>query len=325
MATKFQRANQKRRLEANGLPPEEMVPTMPLTSLTMGSGQWGGLLSGLRQWCSQGIGSPNHHPEQDAGVHMEFDTDIVDALVYIVGRWMGLDAEQLRHSPGLRTLVSRNIEWFRSSPDWLKLAGLILAKKLNRTLDCPTRSPSDTQRMLLDRMMSQMGQTNSEDIAPVTTAAEEINPTAPVDREAPIDCAAPPPPELIATAVEAETPTEPPVKKRRTTPRVKASVPSAVESPEKNKPPKKERKTKSSPKKPVTMDPSDTPPQAVRKHDKPPRIGKKRSVSKLQALLADTPSNAVFVDATQMDAIVTTHTQSLDEKTQAPSPSDPST
>lgn len=191
LSTKMQRANLKRRLAATTAPtpPDfgshspEWLPPPPYPATSTGLG---GLLSGLRQWYLDRPTVPtasSHPPELDAGVHLEFDTDVVDALVYTVGRWMGLDAEQLRDSPGLRTLVSRNIQWFRASPDWLKLAGLVMAKKLNQSLDCPRRTVSDTQRVLLDRMLQQVtdtavvkeerseeaGQTNETSEEPVTT------------------------------------------------------------------------------------------------------------------------------------------------------------
>lgn len=309
MATKMQRANQKRRMEANLLPPEDPIHPDFLAVTPSATSPWGGLFTGIRQWCAQGS---TPHSEQDVGVHLEFDTDIVDALVYTIGRWMGLDAEQLRHSPGLRTLVSRNIEWFRSSPDWLKLAGLILAKKLNRSLDCPSRSPSDTQRMLLDRMM--MGQTTSEVSTTTTTNTET---PAASEEEAP----APAP-----TAVEAIE--APPTKKRRINhPKAKASADVAAPPPEKkqkSKPPRAAKPKKSKiPVEPETMDPNESPvPAVVTKTHRPPRIAKKRSVSKLQDLLSDSPLDGVFVDTTSMDVFRPTD-RLLDEKTQATVSSDP--
>lgn len=171
LSTKMQKANLKRRMEASqGMAPptiswspllnEDTLAPSNLSSPLTG-GAWPGILSGLKQWIAGGIaqtasetgGPPSRAPEHDVGVHLEFDTDVVDALVYTVGRWMGLDTDQLRDSPGLRTLVSRNIQWFRASPDWMKLMGLVLAKKLNHSLDTPRRSPSDTQRMLMERLL----------------------------------------------------------------------------------------------------------------------------------------------------------------------------
>lgn len=158
LSTKMQKANLKRRLEAFTHPPttDDHTNLLPTGVSSTDPPAWLGMLSGLRRWAASANTDPEAtmSSEQDAGVHLEFDTDVVDALVYTVGRWMGLDTEQLRDSPGLRTLVSRNIQWFRNSPDWMKLLGLVLAKKLNHTLDCPKRSVSDTQRMLLDRMLS---------------------------------------------------------------------------------------------------------------------------------------------------------------------------
>ena len=194
LSTKMQRANLKRRLEASqGL----VAPTNPWSPLLnentlpspLSGGAWPGILSGLKQWISGGIGPtdsepsvPSRAPEHDAGVHLEFDTDVVDALVYTVGRWMGLDIDQLRDSPGLRTLVSRNIQWFRASPDWMKLLGLVLAKKLNHSLDTPRRSPSDTQRMLMERLLqtvpvAAVGQSTNE---VVVSTVESSTPTAEV-------------------------------------------------------------------------------------------------------------------------------------------------
>ena len=169
LSVKMQRANQKRRMEAHTLPTaNDTAEWIPLTqshkSMT-GTPMWGSVLSGLRRLYSGETptlppSDPNSAPrtETDVGVHREFDTDVVDALVYSIGRWLALDTDQLRNSPGLRTLVSRNIQWFRASPDWLKLTGLVLAKKLNQSLDCPKRSGDDsTQRMLLDATVNPDG------------------------------------------------------------------------------------------------------------------------------------------------------------------------
>ena len=171
ISRKMNRATLQRRMEANPIvtpsnptrtPLPDYLPMMdsamitldPNTTTLTPSGWIGAIGSGLRSWCTTAgsDGTGLNHEERDIGVHVEFDTDVVDALVYTLGRWMGLNTEQLRDSPGLRTLVSRNIQWFRSSPDWLKLTGLILAKKLNQSLDCPQRTGAELQRLLLERM-----------------------------------------------------------------------------------------------------------------------------------------------------------------------------
>lgn len=171
-----------RRMEAGLTNPMPLLMDLPPDFLSRSTDAapslgWTGILAGLRRWYSGGPSDPTTPPtEQDVGVHIEFDTDVVDALVYTVGRWMGLNAEQLRDSPGLRTLVSRNIQWFRSSPDWMKLAGLVLAKKLNQSLDCPPRTASDTQRMLLlDRLM-QRPEIAPSDSAVLPMDTEETTP-----------------------------------------------------------------------------------------------------------------------------------------------------
>ena len=211
VSVKMQRANLKRRMAAtlNGgdgtdpvnLDPSDMWSTHAFHSRSSRpnpstTSLLGGVFTGLRHWATEHIqGVSTVSPEMDAGVHMEFDTDIVDALVYTVGRWLGLDTEQLRDSPGLRTLVSRNIQWFRASPDWMKLLGLVMAKKLNHSLDCPRRvtSYSDTQRMLLDRLIrddavtkSAETQVSADTEMPPATEADEVTtapPTPPLKRQ----------------------------------------------------------------------------------------------------------------------------------------------
>lgn len=262
ITTKLQRANQKRRLDAavgggdvsgpvthpnrggsraldaagHGQPPGAPLMYMDLTGNDDDAPTPGflGLLSGLRRWLTSPSSSDTPvgpHPvdiEQDAGVHLEFDTDVVDALVYTVGRWMGLDTEQLRDSPGLRTLVSRNIQWFRNSPDWMKLLGLVMAKKLNHTLDCPKRSASDTQRMLLDRMIMQqqpqpIGIVTSRD----TGNAEALETSVEAGQSEPL-----PPPH-----------SDVPVKTKKT----KKRSPSQVEATEASPPPAKRSKKEKQP------------------------------------------------------------------------------
>lgn len=68
----------------------------------------------------------------DRVVTEEFDKEIAQALTSTVGRYMGLSQTDLNQSPGLKDLVTRNMQWFHNTPDWLKLAGLVTAKKLNR-------------------------------------------------------------------------------------------------------------------------------------------------------------------------------------------------
>lgn len=202
LSTKMQRENLKRRMEASqGLstptiqwsphPPLEGSLAPDILASPLSGGAWPGILSGLKQWITGGGGQkaseqsgPSRAPEHDVGVHLEFDTDVVDALVYTVGRWMGLDTDQLRDSPGLRTLVSRNIQWFRASPDWMKLLGLVLAKKLNHSLDTPRRSHSDTQRMLMERLLQ---------VAPDATGGQGTS-------EAVSDVEASTPPPVVVTA-----------------------------------------------------------------------------------------------------------------------------
>lgn len=264
VAKRLQRVNQKRQLEASLTPNPEFIPLhmdayAPPPPASPG---WGGILSGFRQWYTDRVPSTPPATEQDAGVHMEFDTDVVDALVYTMGRWLGLNAEQLRDSPGLRTLVSRNIEWFRSSPDWLKLTGLVLAKKLNQSLDCPARSLGHTQRMLLDRMVQPVG-TGSEGEA---SGTEEPS-------------AAQPEPEM---STETPNPTVPQPKKRRSNVRASSTSPSTVKAKAKSKP-KATAKKATKERRMTTTKPA-----------------KRRRVVKLRSLLTVSPPE-VSLDTVPMD------------------------
>lgn len=69
--------------------------------------------------------------DSDLDVTSEFDRDVSEAMVTLGGRVMGLDPHDLMHSKGLCKLVARNIRWFQNTPDWLKLVGLVVAKRLN--------------------------------------------------------------------------------------------------------------------------------------------------------------------------------------------------
>lgn len=74
--------------------------------------------------------------QEDTGAHDpdvigEFDHDVSEAMVTLGGRFVGLNPQELLQSQGLRKLVARNIRWFQNTPDWLKLIGLVVAKRLN--------------------------------------------------------------------------------------------------------------------------------------------------------------------------------------------------
>jgi len=292
MASKNQRVNMKRRLkthlrgETNNHSPltnphAEWIP-LPYGMEQSEPSVVGGLMRGLRNWCA-GASGDAPAPEQDIGVHVEFDTDVVDALVYTVGRWMGLDTEQLRDSPGLRTLVSRNIQWFRTSPDWLKLTGLVLAKKLNHSLDCPRRSASDTQRVLLERLL-QMNTTteNTEEGQTDTTSAEASDAIA----------IEPAPTNKKKTTQQKKKKSS----KASSTTKDSASVPKTKTQ---HKPPKP---TKKSPVSPKTKKRSINNPVAKKtKKDKPPATKKHSKRVKLHTLLTVPSPSEVSVDTDPME------------------------
>lgn len=317
ISKKMNRATLQRRMEAANLPPTVNTDLLqgpyPSTTTPSTGMPWMGVLSGLRQWCHSDGNGTGSNAEQDVGVHMEFDTDVVDALVYTLGRWMGLNTEQLRDSPGLRTLVSRNIQWFRSSPDWLKLTGLVLAKKLNQSLDCPPRPLSDTQRMLLDRMLSS---TKSEEGQGNETTVVVVEPTA-VPEEVPV---VPDAPETGATAPVSQT----------HTPRARTGTSSATKKrhvPIKRKASQADgsaRKTKSKETSPAKRVRIATPTKAP-KPKTAPRGGSKTSRLTLRSLLSSESDDAsgprVSLDTRAMETDPETDCASplLLEETQHPS------
>lgn len=69
--------------------------------------------------------------EEDQIIMRELDRDVARALVHTGGKALGIHPDELYNSPGLQKLVARNMQWFNQAPDWLKLAGLCAAKKLN--------------------------------------------------------------------------------------------------------------------------------------------------------------------------------------------------
>lgn len=67
----------------------------------------------------------------DPEVVQEFDRDISEFLVSISGKFLGMNPNDLMQSTGLRQLIARNMRWFQNTPDWMKVVGLLVAKKFN--------------------------------------------------------------------------------------------------------------------------------------------------------------------------------------------------
>lgn len=68
---------------------------------------------------------------QDPDVVREFDRDISECLVSVSGSFLGMNPNELMQSNGLRQLIARNMRWFQNTPDWMKIIGLVVAKKFN--------------------------------------------------------------------------------------------------------------------------------------------------------------------------------------------------
>lgn len=88
---------------------------------------------------------PTTLPHEDALVSGEFDQDMARAVITVSARLLGMDAAHLSSSPGLLRLVARNMQWFHHTPDMFKLAGLVVAKKLNSLMLPSCASTSSTQ------------------------------------------------------------------------------------------------------------------------------------------------------------------------------------
>lgn len=143
---------------------------------------------------------------EDVDVIREFDNDVAGALLSVGGTFLGLPQEELMASPGMRKLVARNIRWFQSTPDIVKLVGLLAAKKMNQwvTLQQQLRSP--------DALIAVTGvkrERNQEDellavVAQNTTKNKQDDGTI-----------------IVAVAADAEDDDGPPAKKPMVTKRLK--------------------------------------------------------------------------------------------------------
>lgn len=76
--------------------------------------------------------TPNYQNPEDMDVVREIDHDVATAVVSVGGSLLGLPQEELMQSQGMRKLVARNMQWFQGSPDFIKMIGLVAAKKLNQ-------------------------------------------------------------------------------------------------------------------------------------------------------------------------------------------------
>lgn len=75
--------------------------------------------------------SPSSINNSDPDIVLEFDRDISEFLVSVSGSFLGMNPNELMQSNGLRQLIARNMRWFQNTPDWMKVIGLLVAKKFN--------------------------------------------------------------------------------------------------------------------------------------------------------------------------------------------------
>lgn len=99
------------------------------------------------------------HPTMDQMlVSREIDEDVARAVVYVTSKCIGLEPQALAHSVGLRRLVSRNMQWFHHTNDWVKMVSLVLAKKLTSFLD-----PSGSLQLTGQELMTSLDSTYSDE------------------------------------------------------------------------------------------------------------------------------------------------------------------
>ena len=79
----------------------------------------------------------------DPDIVLEFDRDISEFLVSVSGSFLGMNPNELMQSNGLRQLIARNMRWFQNTPDWMKVLGLLIAKKFNGEVRNRTAAISD--------------------------------------------------------------------------------------------------------------------------------------------------------------------------------------
>lgn len=59
----------------------------------------------------------------------EMDADIAWSLTHYLEHCLGIPANMLTDSVGLRTLLQRHLQWLQMTPEWMQLVGLLLAKR----------------------------------------------------------------------------------------------------------------------------------------------------------------------------------------------------
>lgn len=113
-------------LRRNGIMTNPIEPGVAITGPVMSSSQ-----PMSAPWRST-LWSPQRMSNEDQEVVRELDHDVAGALVAVGGTLMGIPAQELLNSPGMRKLVARNIRWFQGTHDVVKMVGLMAAKKLNQ-------------------------------------------------------------------------------------------------------------------------------------------------------------------------------------------------
>lgn len=78
---------------------------------------------------TRGVHFPDSEPLNPA-VDEELERALNDVVTTAGERLFGLDATELRQSPGVRHLVHKRVRDMRSAPDWIKLTGSLVCKKV---------------------------------------------------------------------------------------------------------------------------------------------------------------------------------------------------
>lgn len=121
-------------LKRNGIVTQPIQPGVPISMATTTTTPSSSSNGGGGVWRKLSFWAPPHRASvaEDLDVVRELDQDVAGALVAVGGTMMGIPAQDLLASPGMRKLVARNIRWFQGTHDLVKLVGLLAAKKLNQ-------------------------------------------------------------------------------------------------------------------------------------------------------------------------------------------------
>lgn len=128
-------------------PPNTPTQPCPITQPAWRTGLLGRLVNRFKGGGGGGGSTRSVHFQDSEPLNPAVDEELERALNDVVTtageRLFGLDATELRQSPGVRHLVHKRVRDMRSAPDWIKLTGSLVCKKMAHWMQ-PNPSPLDT-------------------------------------------------------------------------------------------------------------------------------------------------------------------------------------